>query len=250
MSKKNRKPQTQTRTTQTSHSKPQSFNPNLPVPTIGLSIIVKNFPENYVPQSKVVDFWGRDLMGLLYNSKNPLDFYQTMVIKNYDALVRQMTPKGMTLFRKRCILFNEKTGKFGEQALDGRLYEVQMLDKDFATQLPITRVEIINEKDPRTGIWKPVNIKTERTGNYAFILRHIGTNQIGESMDVWMEVLFGSTKMYTLDYDSCNRFTKANECSGPGMNGLECKWVDRKCVSSFGSSSDIKYLKKLLKKIL
>jgi glycosyltransferase involved in cell wall biosynthesis len=42
MSKKNRKPQTQTRTTQTSHSKPQSFNPNSPVPTIGLSIIVKN----------------------------------------------------------------------------------------------------------------------------------------------------------------------------------------------------------------
>jgi hypothetical protein len=174
-----------------------------------------------------------------------------MIIKNYEKLVKELTPKGVKLFRKQGILFNEKSGKFGQQALDGRLFEVQMLDKDFATQLPIVQTKIINEKDPRTGLWVPINAKTEKRGPYPFILRHIGTNQVGESMEIWMEVPAGSVKMYTLDYDTCNRFIKPGDCSGPGMNDLECKWVNRKCVSSFGTSdSDIKYLKNVLKKIL
>ena len=217
-----------------------------------LAIITQKWPKNYIPQSTVVDFWGRDLFGLLYNSKYPLDFYQTMVVKNYEKLVKDLTPKGITLFRKRGILFNERTGKFGEQAFDGRLFEVQMLDKDFATQLPIIQTKIITEKDPRTGLWIPVNVKTEKRGPYPFILRHIGTNQVGESMEVWMEVQQGSVKMYTPDYDTCSRFTKSEDCSGPGMNDLECKWVNRKCVSSFGKQKnlpDIKYLKNVLKKM-
>ena len=221
-----------------------------------LAIITKKWPENYIPQSKVVDFWGSDLFGILYNSKNPLDFYQYMVVKNYNNLVKELTPRGLAPFRKRSILFNEKTGKFGNEAFDGRLFEVQMLDKDFATQQPFLQTKIINEKDPRTGLWIPVNVKIEKRGPYPFILRKVGTNQVGESMDVWMEVPAGSVKMYTLDYDSCNRFTKQAECSGSGMNGLDCKWVNKKCISSFGrsldptGSSEVNYLKKLLKKTL
>jgi hypothetical protein len=195
------------------------------------SIIRKKWPKNYIPQSEVKDFWGHDLFGTLYNSRNPLDFYQSMIIKNYNNLVKQFTPPGVLVFRKQGILFNEKNGKFGSEAYDGRVYEVQMLDKDFATQQPIVQTKIINEKDPRTGLWIPVNVKTEKRGHYPFILRKVGTNQVGESKEIWMEVPKGAVKLYTPDYDSCNRFTKQGECSGSGMNGLECKWINKKCVT-------------------
>jgi hypothetical protein len=196
------------------------------------SIITKKWPKNYTPQSEIKDFWGHDLFGRLYNSRSPLDFYESMVIRNYNNLIKQFTPPGAVVFRRPAILFNEKNGKFGNDAYDGRVFEVQMLDKDFATQQPIVQTKIINEKDPRTGLWIPVNVKTEKRGHYPFILRHVGTNQVGESKEIWMEVPKGAVKMYTVDYDSCNRFTKQGECSGPGMNGLECRWLNKKCVSS------------------
>jgi hypothetical protein len=201
-----------------------------------LELITKKWPKNYTPQNTIVDFWGRDLFEQLLQSKDPIDFYNTMIIKNYQVFIKNLTPKGVQLFRKPGILFNEKTGKFGNEAYDGRLFEVQFLDKDFTTQQPFIQTKVINEKDPRTGTWIPVNVKTQKRGPYAFILRHVGTNQIGESREIWTEIPKGSVKLYTLDYDACSRFTKEPDCKGPGMNELKCGWVNKTCKSLFGKS--------------
>ena len=207
-----------------------------------LKIITRKWPKQYTPQKTVVDYWERDLFGLLYNSRSPLDFYQTMIIRNYNNIAKENTKDPEKELRRPAILFNDRTGRYGSAAMDGRLFEVQFLSKDFVTGQPIEIHQIIEEKDPRTGLLVKKNVTTQKRGTFAFILRRVGTNQIGESKEVWMEVPKGSVKLYSLDYDACNRFTKKGDCKGPGMNGLMCQWKEfpsvglprTKCVSAFG----------------
>jgi hypothetical protein len=140
-------------------------------------------------------------------------------------------------------LFNELTGKFGEYAYDGNIYDVEMLDKDFATDQPIEQTKIIMEKDPRTALWVPVNKKTYKRGPYAWILRIIGTNEIDAPKEVWLEVPKGSVRLYTMDYDSCSRFNTMENCVGPGLNGTVCRYKNNACVSSMEFGAKIKLKK-------
>ena len=134
------------------------------------------------------------------------------------------------------VLFNERKGTFGEAAYDGLLFAVEMLDKDFATGLPIDQTKIIMEKNSRTGAWTPVSKKTQKRGPYAFIQRFIGTNQIGESQIVWLEVPRGSVKLYSYDYDSCSRFKTQADCIGPGLNNSACVFERGICRADYTKS--------------
>ena len=108
------------------------------------------------------------------------------------------------------------------------------------------------EREPRTSTWIPVKKIVQKRGKYPFILRHIGTNQIGVTQEIWMEVPVGSVRLYNPGYDPCSRFKTENECRGPGLNNSLCVFKQGKCRAeySFGKkigtlSKDIKYLNKI-----
>jgi hypothetical protein len=197
-----------------------------------LEMITANFPKEYIPQQNLTDFYGVDIFKKLTETRNPLDFFDFMLQKNYNVLIKNNTIKKIAEFRRPRVLFNELTGRFGDQAYDGNIYDVEMLDKDFATDQPIEQTKIIMEKDPRTGLWVPVNKKTYKRGPYAWILRIIGTNEIDAPKEVWLEVPKGSVRLYTMDYDSCSRFNTMENCVGPGLNGSVCRYKNNACVSS------------------
>jgi len=194
-----------------------------------INSLVKNWPEIYVPQNEIVDFYGNDLFyKMIYQN----DFYDFMIKRNYQILVKNNTIKESGQFRRPMILFNESKGTFGEAARDGMVYPVEMLDKDPSTGLPIQQTKIIMEKDPRTGNWLPLNKKTYKRGSYAYILRYIGTSQIGTSQETWLEVPKGAVKLYTYDFDSCSNKSELN-CSGPGLNNSTCVFANGKCHADY-----------------
>jgi hypothetical protein len=198
-----------------------------------IQLLVDNWPKVYIPQTQIVDFYETDLFYKMLETTSPFDFYNFMELRNYDILVDKNKVRGISEFRKPMILFNEAKGLFGESAYDGLLFQVEMLDKDPSTGLPIPQTKIIMEKDPRTGNWLPLNKKMYKRGPYSFIKRFIGTSQIGEVQEIWMEVPKGSVKMYTMEYDSCSRFRTKSECVGPGLNNSTCVFTNGKCVADY-----------------
>jgi hypothetical protein len=223
--------------------------------------LANGWPKVYKPQTEIIDFYGHDLFKKAVSSNyqfkptqvvvkyiDSLDFYNTYIIKDYEALVKSLTKNDkIEEYRRYGILFNVGKGTFGDQAYDGQLFDVELLDKNFATGLPMEQVAIVAERDPRTGTWIPVQKTTYKRGPYAFIKRSIGTNQIGEINEVWQEVPRGSVKLYKPDYDSCNRFLTQRDCKGIGMGGKDCRWepIARKCsTSAFGQRKKVKIVLK------
>jgi hypothetical protein len=229
---------------------------NIQLPDTSLSQQVEhlanNWPKNYEPQKQIVDYYSQDLFGKLLVSNyrypgvteppilknmDPLDFYNIYILRNYEIIVKKSKKTSLQEFRRYGILFNEATGLYGDQAYDGVLYPVEKLDKDFTTGNPIAQVQIVAERDPRTGEWLPVQRTTYKRGPYAFIKRYLGTSQIGKLEEIWHEVPAGSVRLYKTDYDSCERFNSKQNCKGLGMSGKPCEWNDilRKCkASAFG----------------
>ena len=198
-----------------------------------LQRLVNSWPKVYTSQNQFVDFYGEDLFYKLLQSKSPFGFYNTTEIRNYNSLVKQNTRAQSGEFTKPMILFNEAKGTFGNAASDGLVYQVQMLDKDPSTGVPIPQTETIMEKDPRTGKWLSVSKTVYRRGPYPFILRYIGTSQTGKSQESWLEVPLGSVKRYTYDYDSCSRFKTEEDCKGPGLNNSTCVFQNGKCKADY-----------------
>jgi len=216
-----------------------------------IDLIVKNWPKEYSPQNVFVDYYGNDLFLKMYNTKDPVDFYDPMILKSYDALLKKNAIPGIEPVRIPRILYKEVGDKVVFGSPDGTMYDVLFLDKDYSKNPPepLNQYKVIMEKDPRTKSWIAVNKIVKKRGPFPFILRHIGTNQIGESKEVWTEVPLRSVKMYALDYDSCSRFRNENDCSGAGINNSTCEWKNKSCRAnynlpfSFGKVKKI-YLKK------
>ena len=201
-----------------------------------LERLVNNWPKVYTSQTQFVDFYGEDLFYKLLQSKSPFDFYNTTEIRNYNSLIKQNTRAQSGEFTKPMILFNEAKGTFGNAASDGLVYQVQMLDKDPSTGVPIPQTETIMEKDPRTGKWLSVSKTVYRRGPFPFILRYIGTSQTGKAQESWLEVPLGAVKRYTYDYDSCSRFKTEEDCKGPGLNNSTCVFENGKCKADYTKS--------------
>ena len=199
------------------------LNVDLPTLTDKLKELKSNWPKEYTI-SPFIDFYGQDTFLTLLESVDNLMFYDSKLIRNFNKLVKDTTPPGKSLFRKPGVLFNETTGKFGtEEAGNGKLFFVDFLDKDGFTGQPLNQYKVEMEKDPRTGLFIPVNRITQKRGKYPFILRELGTKQVNETFKIWTEVPQGSVKYYTLDYDSCSRFTEPISCNqGKGINNKDC----------------------------
>jgi hypothetical protein len=222
--------------------------------------LVNLWPRVYRPQKVIVDYYEQDLFKQILNNNyktvsnkvvisynEPLDFYDEYIIRDYEKVIKQFRKPGDAEFRRYGVLFNVGKGTYGDQALDGTLFEVELLDKNFATGQPFPQVAIVVEKDPRSGSLIPVQKMTYKRGQYAFIKRYLGTNQIGELNEIWHEVPRGAVKLYKPDYDSCNRFLTKNNCKGLGLGEKPCVWepIQRKCVTSaFGRRKKVKIVLK------
>jgi hypothetical protein len=214
--------------------------------------LADSWPKVYQPQKTIVDYYSQDIFAKLLVSNyiypgvteppilrnmDPLDLYNVYILRNYEIIAKKSKKTKLQEFRQYGILFNEGTGLYGEQAYDGVLYPVEKLDKDFATGKPISQVHVVAERDPKTGLWLPVQRTTYKRGPYAYIKRYLGTSQIGKPEEIWHEVPVGAVKLYAMDYDSCERFSTQRDCKGLGLGGTQCRWnpVLRKCkANSFG----------------
>jgi hypothetical protein len=210
---------------------------DLPTLTDKLNTLVNNWPKEY-HRSPFMDFYQQDIFLTLLESIEPILFYDTKINNNFLKLVKDNKPQGISVFRKPAVLFDETTGKFGESgAPTGKLFFVEYLDKDFSNGQPLNQYKTEMEKDPRTGMFIPVNRITQKRGKFPFILRELGTKNVNETFKIWTEVPQGSIRYYTLDYDSCSRFKEPGTCnSGRGLENRECVY-DQKlkvCKSKFG----------------
>ena len=199
--------------------------------TESIDILTKQWPKEYTKGP--VDFYGTDVFLKLMNVSDQLDFYDPILNRNYLALVTKYKPLEINAYRTPGILFDEKTGKYGNQAFNGMLYQVQFLDKDFSNGLPFTQEKVFMEKDPRTRKFVSIKRSIQKRGKYPYILRQIGTNQVGVTQEIWLEVPKGSVLLYTPNYDSCSRFTTQATCKGLGLNNSACEFKQGKCQANY-----------------
>jgi hypothetical protein len=210
---------------------------DLPTLTDKLDSLVANWPREYHP-SPFTDFYGQDTFSILLESTEPIMFYDTKINNNFLKIIKENTPPGKSVFRKPAVLFDETTGKFGENsAPTGKLFFIEYLDKDFSNGQPFNQYKTEMERDPRTGLFIPVNRITQKRGKFPFILRELGTKNVNETFKVWTEVPLGSIKYYSLNYDSCSRFKDLESCNaGRGLGNKECMYDTKLkvCKSKFG----------------
>ena len=200
-------------------------------------LLVASWPKEYRRQNTIVDFYGDDIFYKLLQVKDPINFYDEKEIRVYNSMVTKNTQPNQEIYKRPRVLFNAKTGKFGNEANDGELYDVFKLDRDPSTLKPINISKQIMEKDSRTGLYVPVTKVVQKQGKYSFILRELRTNRQNVTEKEWIEVPAYAIKMYPLNYDSCSRFNKNKTgcVTGKGLKNAQCE---------YNEASNICYAKK------
>jgi hypothetical protein len=171
----------------------------------------------------------------IFSNTNPYFFYNN-ISKQYDQIVKHFLPKKEEVYRRARVLFNEVTGKFGDP--NGVMYNVEYLDRNPSTRLPVLLYKEIMKKNLRTGNFEVETVTVEQKGKYPFIKRYLPTVS-GELKSLWTPVEpISAIKYYTNDYDSCERFKVQKECvNGKGLGYKPCVFNNGVCKSSFGKSS-------------
>jgi hypothetical protein len=201
-----------------------------------LESLTRSFPESLSRQNVIVDQYGNDLFYLIYRTKNPFDFYNSFIIKDYSQIVKTFTSVPKEVPKVEMVLYNPATRKFGSNAFDGYLFKVYKLEKSISTGLPVTVDALTMVENPRLGIEIPTRVKYEKPGKSYFIkLPIINPNNPKDNFR-WIEVPYGAVGMYPLDYDSCSRFNNENDCNlGVGIAGSKCNYKDGKCKSDYST---------------
>uniref|UniRef100_A0A6C0I9S7 Uncharacterized protein n=1 Tax=viral metagenome TaxID=1070528 RepID=A0A6C0I9S7_9ZZZZ len=197
--------------------------------------ILEYFPENYISQNKIVDYYGNDLFLQLYNNMNPVNFYNEKLQRQYNNLISKFTIKPEEPDKYQMVLYNPSTRKFGKNAYDGYLFKVYRLEKNLKTGLPGT-VEVTREVEhPRLGTRYVVREIIEKPGNTYYIKLPIINPQNPNDNFRWVEVPTSAVGMYPLNYDTCSRFNKnESECvKSVGISGSKCVYSGDKCVAEY-----------------
>ena len=208
----------------------------------------------------IIGFYGEDLINKLYHTTSPDNFYSKSVHKNYFELNKKSQIAPVLEYRRLRVLYDPYTGKFGHEAFNGYLFDVEKLSmgNDGKPLEDFTHYESI---DPRTNEMKYKTVKVPVPGKVPFIKVPILTNKKGEQKYVWIRVEQSKPKMYTSTYDSCNRYTSEKECnSGKGIGNSNCLYnkLNSTCNSEYNQIKQINSLfgkvkiplKKILKKKL
>ena len=206
---------------------------NLNTLTQKIELLVENWPKVYTSQDKIVDYYGTDLFLKLANINEPIDFYDQKFVRVYNGIVSTNTPFKQEIYKRPQILYNPETGKWGNEAFNGQIYDVHKLDRNPSTKMPIDQTKIVMEKEPRTGTYVPITKTVQKVGKYPFILVQIRTTKEGLFDYMWIEAPISAVKMYPLKYDSCSRFLKEPECNtGIGLYNKQCVFDYNICKST------------------
>ena len=205
----------------------------LHVPPNKLDKITSKF--RFIPgQNKtIIDYYGYDLIDKIYRTKFPENFYDSQIQKDFYQLNKKSQITVLPQYRRLKVLYNPYTGKFGNDALDGYLFEVEKLAKgnDGKPLEDFTHYESI---DPRTGQMVYQKVKIPVPGKSPFIKVPILTNKKGENKYIWVAVKPELPKMYTDDYDSCSRFNNKEDCNkGKGLGNSNCVYDGKTCRANY-----------------
>jgi hypothetical protein len=121
----------------------------------------------------LLDFYGENVFTILLKG-DQYKFYK--VIREYDALVRMFTPPEEPMYTRPKTTF------------DGKIYDVEYLDKDWSTMQPLRHYKHELQKNVRTGQYEVVNKMVEKRGKYPFIKRELQTTQEGKVKEIWTEI--------------------------------------------------------------
>ena len=230
----------------------KSASDNLDTLTQKIELLVENWPKNYV-SSGITDFYENDLFLKLLNISDPIDFYDQKFVRLYNHVVSINTPPKEEIYKRPQVLYNPETNEWGNNAFNGTLYDVHKLDRNPSTKKPIDMIKTVMEKEPRTGMYVPVQITVQLKGKYPFIRVELRTTKEGQFITEWREAPLSAVKMYPMRYDSCSRFTKEPDCNtGVGLKNKNCvfDYEEKICKSSFGKKKKISKVKIPLKKSL
>jgi len=206
---------------------------NLNTLTQKIELLVENWPKIYTSQDKIIDFYGTDLFLKLANITESIDFYDRKFVRFYNGIVNANTPPKQEIYKRPRVLYNPETGKWGNEAFNGKIYDVHKLDKNPSTLMPIDQTKIVMEKEPRTGTYVPIAKTVQKPGKYPFIRVELRTTKEGVFDSMWVEAPLSSVKMYPLKYDSCSRFLKETECNvGLGLYNKQCVFDYNICRST------------------
>jgi hypothetical protein len=148
--------------------------PNTEITSVSRAIenITRNWKQTYNGEV-LLDFYGENLFKIL-QSGDQYKFYK--VIREYDALVRMFTPPDEPIYTRPKTTF------------DGKIYDVEYLDKDWSTHQPLRHYKHELQKNVRTGQYEVVNKMVEKRGKYPFIKRELKTTQEGKVKEIWTEI--------------------------------------------------------------
>ena len=195
--------------------------------------IVKGWPKEYIPQRKIIDFYGQDIFLKLFKTTSPLNFYDPKFRNRYDLFVSSVTPKRDAPLPSNKVMYDPYIGTFGDSVPNGYLFDVYNLDRDPASMMPILLYTHTEVKDP-DGTVKFQQVTVEKYGNYKFIKVPYLTNKAGVIVHHWIELPPG-TRTVTSDYDSCTRFDKDSCNTGTGIANSKCEYSERlkKCKAKY-----------------
>jgi len=134
------------------------------------------------------DVYGENIFEKLLKVSGPFDFYTNYIYRKYYELVKQFTPPQAEIHTKPRTLFN------------GRLYDVEYLDKDWGTGQPLMSYKKEYEKNPRTQMYEVVTKVTVRKGRFPFIKIILRTEQEGKTREVWQEIPPGQVRYQIMSF--------------------------------------------------
>jgi len=198
-------------------------------------------------QSGLIDYYGNDIFYKVYNSSSPEVIYKDGIQKEYYLLNESSQVKVEPEYRRLRILYNPYTGKFGKEAYDGYVFEVEKLRKGQDGQ-PIEDFVMHESIDPRTNEMVYKKIKVPIQGNDPFIKIPILTNKKDQQKFTWISVKKEQTTMLPANYDTCSRFdnNKTSCNSSKGLGNSDCFYDEqsKKCKAGYNTFQKKKVKKK------
>ena len=203
--------------------------------------LVDNWPKS-TPSSngEIVSFYGEDLFSKLNTITNAFDFYTPKFRRYYAKIVSENKPQKKQENTRQMVLYNPQTRKFGISASDGYLFDVYRLEEDTLTGTPFIVNDLVAVFNPRTGTTVSVPVQIEKPGKTYFLKFPIINPSDQNDTFRWMKVPPQYVKMYPVNYDSCSRFNKEDDCNlGIGLAGNKCYYdlTGKVCKSSINKLS-------------
>ena len=205
-----------------------------------------------VSYNNLKDFYGEIIFDKLKRSKRPEDFYSQQIQREYINSMKRLKVNLLPEYRRLKVLYNPYTGKFGQEAQDGYLFDVEKLSIS-GDGKPLEDMIVHESIDPRTNQMVYEKVMVVVPGKHPFIKVPVLGNK--RENYIWLAVRPELAKMYPTNYDTCSRFdNNSSSCtSGKGLGNSSCIFNEstKKCTTSYNLLTNFGKSKTLpLKKVI